>query len=202
MKNILLDKKTPLTKSEKELFAYFGEGAKIRPPFRILNPQNIHVGDFTTLRENCYVHAYKDNTNLMNYIDNQYIKGFKKEDYKYNSFIHLDREIQIGRGALISCTNRITIERNVVFSENTFLGDNNHSFTHPEVPIVQQPNKKGNPILIGRGSWIGFGAAILGGTKLGRNSVVGANSVVSGEFLSHSVVGTEHAKLLFRRYNK
>lgn len=201
MENILIEKNEPLTNEEKSLFAYFGEGAKIRPPFRILNPQNIHIGDYTALRENCYIHAYKDSSDLMNYIEGKYVSDFNKDDYMYESFIHLDREIQIGRGALISCTNNIKVERNVVFSENIFLGDNNHSFSHPEVPIMQQPNKKGKPILIGRGSWVGFGAAILAGTEIGRNSVVGANSVVSGEFPSHSVIGSEHAKLLFRRHN-
>jgi len=93
-----------------------------------------------------------------------------------------------------------TIERNVVLSERVFIGDNNHTFSHPDVPIVQQPNKPGEPVVIGQGSWIAVGAAILAGTRLGRNCVVGANSVCRGEeFPSHAVIGPEPARLLYRR---
>ena len=43
-KNLLLNKQTALTKREKDLFGYFGVDAKIKPPFRILNPHRIRVG--------------------------------------------------------------------------------------------------------------------------------------------------------------
>jgi len=68
------------------------------------------------------------------------------------------------------------------------------------VPIVQQPNGAGDPVVLGCGSWIGVGAAILAGTRLGRNCVVGANSVCRGDdFPSHSVIGPEAARVLYRR---
>lgn len=201
MSTILFEKCTELTVEEKRAFAYFGEGAKIRPPFRILNPQNIYVGDKTSVREHAFIHAYTDLSDLMNYIDPLYVKDFSKEDYYYDSKIEIGREVQIGRFLLLSCTNHIQLEDNVLLSERVFIGDNNHSFSHPCVPIIQQPNKKGSKIIIGRGSWIGVGSAILAGTILGQNCVVGANSVVNSSFLSHSVIGTEKAKLLFRRHN-
>ena len=105
--------------------------------------------------------------------------------------------MQIGRNIFISCTNQITIERNITISERVFIGDNNHSFNHKSVPIMQQPNKKGNPIIVGQGSWVAAGAVILHSTKLGRNTVVGANSVVQGEFPDYGVIGNERSKLLF-----
>lgn len=39
-----------------------------------------------------------------------------------------------------------------------------------------------DPIVLGKAVWIGAGAVILGGTNLGDNCVVGANSVVSGDY--------------------
>ena len=44
-----IEKDSPLTSEEKSLFAYFGEGAKIAPPFRIVNPGNVHIGDRTSI---------------------------------------------------------------------------------------------------------------------------------------------------------
>ena len=62
---------------------------------------------------------------------------------------------------------------------------------------MQQPNKVGIPIVVGAGSWIGAGASLLGGTRLGQNNVVGTLSVVKGEFPDYAVIGPEEAKLLY-----
>ena len=202
MSNVLIEKQTELTSKEKAMFGYFGEGAKIRPPFRILNPKRIFIGNKTSIREHAFIHAYQDATDLMNYIDAKYIADVKRKDYLYDSKIVIGNEIQIGRFLLMSCTNSIVLENNVLFSERVFIGDNNHTFSHPFIPIIQQPNKQGKEIFIGKGSWIGIGAAILAGTRMGQNSIVGANSVVDGEFPSHSVIGSEKAKLLFRRFDE
>jgi acetyltransferase-like isoleucine patch superfamily enzyme len=82
-----------------------------------------------------------------------------------------------------------------------FIGDNNHGFSHPHVPIMQQPNKPGRSVVIGKGAWVGVGAAILAGTKVGRNCVIGANSVCRGEaYPPYSVVGPPTATVLYQRY--
>jgi acetyltransferase-like isoleucine patch superfamily enzyme len=198
--NVLLEKTTPLTDEEKQLFAYFGEDAKILPPLRILNPQRIAIGDRTSIREGCHINAFIDLSFLMDYLAPEHRGDFAREQYLYDPRIEIDREVQIGRFAFMSCTRSIVIERQVVLSERVFIGDNNHSFSHPDVPIVQQPNTPGEPVIVGQGSWIGVGAALLAGTRLGRNCVVGANSVCRGdEFPPHSVIGPEPAKVLFRR---
>ena len=196
-KDTLLEKNEPLTNEDKALFKYFGVNAKVRPPFRILNPERIYIGDNVSIREEAYMHCYQDLSGNYKFIEEQYKKDFNIEDYYYDSELTIDREVNIGRNLFISCTKQVIIENNVTISERIFIGDNNHTFNHKHVPIMQQPNKKGTPIRIGQGSWIAAGAVILHGTKLGRNTVVGANAVVQGEFPDYAVVGNEKAKLLF-----
>ncbi len=198
--NVLLEKNTPLTKKEKNIFAYFGENVKIRPPFRILNPHCIKIGDRTSIREGAFIHAYVDLTPLFDEIDGKYKKDAKKENYIFDPEILIGKKVQIGRFVLITCTKSIKIEDYVLFSERIFVGDNNHTFTHPHIPIMLQPNKKGRPVIIRKGTWIGIGAAILPGTSLGHNCVVGANSVVEGKFPSYAVIGPERAKMLYKRH--
>lgn len=199
--NFLLERTTPLTNEDKDRFAYFGTNAKILPPLRILNPQNIVIGDVTSIREGCHFNAFSDLSFQMNYIEAQYLKDFDPEDFRYESRLEIGRENQIGRFAFISCTNSIRLEDNVLLSERVFIGDNNHGFSHFHVPIMQQPNKRGRPIVIGKGTWVGVGAAILAGTQVGRNCVIGANSVCRGDtYPSHSVVGPEQAKVLYTRF--
>ena len=196
-KDTLLEKNEPLTNEDKALFKYFGVNAKIRPPFRILNPERIYIGDNVSIREEAYMHCYQDLSGNYQFIEEQYKKDFNIEDYYYDSELIINNEVMIGRNLFISCTRQIIIENNVTISERIFIGDNNHTFNHKYVPIMQQPNKKGNPIYIGRGSWIAAGAVITHGTRLGINTVVGANSVVQGEFPDYAVIGDEKAKLLF-----
>lgn len=200
--NDLLETSVPLTSAEKARFAYFGVNAKVLPPLRILNPGNVSIGDYTAIREGCHLNAFRSLAFLRDYIAPEHRDAFSPEDYLYDGRIVIDRECQIGRFAFMSCTERIEIGHHVVLSERVFIGDNNHSFSHPDVPIVQQPNKRGTPVIIGPGSWIGVGAALLAGVVLGRNTVVGANSVVhGGEYPSHAVIGPPPAVVLYRRHD-
>lgn len=199
--NELLETHLPLTSEQKAKFGYFGVNAKILPPLRILNPARLHIGDYTAIREGCHLNAFRDLSFLRQYIDSEHRDDFTDDDYRYDGRITIERECQIGRFAFMSCTKSIEIEQNVVLSERVFVGDNNHTFSHSQVPIVQQPNSPGRPVRIGRGSWIGVGAAILAGVRLGRNSVVGANAVVrEGEYPPFAVLGAPAAEVLFVRH--
>lgn len=201
--NVLIESDRPLTAEDKAKFSYFGVNAKILPPYRILNPQNIVIGDRVAIREGCHINAFKDLSFLRGYIEKRYQDDFEDSQYRYDSQITFEHTSQLGRFLFMSCTNSITVQDHVVFSERVFVGDNNHSFTHPDVPIVQQPNKRGEPVVIGRGSWIGVGAAILAGARLGQNTVVGANSVVKrGEYPSHAVIAAPETTVLYRRHNR
>jgi len=200
MSNVLIEKNEPLTNEDKAKFAYFGENAKILPPFRILNPQNIYIGDRVSIREMSYIHAYKDTSELMNYIDKKYIDDFRKEQYLFESSIRIENECQIQRILFISCTNSVIIQNNCNIGERVFIGDNNHSFYSPDVPIMQQPNQRGIPILIKRGTWIAVGAAIQAGTTLGVNTIVGSNAVVQGEYPDYAVISMEKAKMVARTH--
>ncbi len=197
--NILLEKTEPLNSDDKASFAYFGVNAKILPPLRILNPQNMVIGDYTAIREGCHLNAFRDLSFLRKYIDPKYREVFSSQDYMYDGHITIDRECQIGRFSFMSCTSLIHIEQNVVISERVFIGDNNHFFKHPEIPIMQQPNKPGKKVIIGHGSWVGVNVAILPGVQLGQNTVVGANSAVhDGTYPSHVVIAPPPAVVISR----
>lgn len=176
--NILLESAGPLTPEDKAKFGYFGVNAKILPPYRILNPQNIRIGDRVAIREGCHINAFRDLSFIHGYVEDRFKDDFSSDDYLYDGRITIGHTCQVGRFAFMSCTNSITFEDHVVLSERVFVGDNNHGYKHPDVPIMQQPNQKGHPVVIGRGSWLGVGSAILAGAELGANTVVGTNVVI------------------------
>ena len=200
--NYLLETTNPLSSEDKAKFAYFGVDAKILPPLRILNPQNIVIGDRVAIREGCHINAFKDLRFIRDYVDARFGDDFSREDYLYDGHITIEHTCQIRRFAFMSCTKSIRVEPLVLMSERVFIGDNNHGFRHPEVPILQQPNDQGDPVVIGTGTWIGVGAAILAGAIIGRNTVVGSNSVVrAGKYPSHAVIASPSAEVMFRRHN-
>ena len=99
--NDLLETTVALTSADKARFAYFGVNAKILPPLRILNPQNVSIGDYTAIREGCHLNAFRDLSFLLDYVAPEYRDAFTREDYQYDGRIVIDRECQIGRFSLI-----------------------------------------------------------------------------------------------------
>ncbi len=105
--------------------------------------------------------------------------------------IVIDDGCGIGRRCMISAQNRIHIEKNTVFGPQALVMDHNHGFEDVTLPIAGQGTTEGGTIRIEEGCWIGFGAAVVcgkGELVIGRNSVLGANSVVTRSIPPYSVV--------------
>jgi acetyltransferase-like isoleucine patch superfamily enzyme len=101
----------------------------------------------------------------------------------------------IGRGSHIVAHQSITIEDDVWTGPYVYITDQNHGYEDPDVPIGKQlPVNR--PVSIGAGSWLGAGAIILPGARVGRNVVVAAGSVVRGEVPDRCVVAGVPAKVV------
>ena len=67
---------------------------------------------------------------------------------------------------------------------------------------INKPDLLKGECVIGKDVWIGAGAVILRGVKVGNGAVVGANAVVTKDVDSFSIVGGVPAKLIKYRFNK
>ena len=97
----------------------------------------------------------------------------------------------IGRNSVISAKNQIHIGRNVLFGPSVLVMDHNHGFEDCTTPIKFQGTTPGGTVRIEEGGWVGFGAAIVcndGSLVIGQNSVIGANSLVTGSVSPYTVV--------------
>lgn len=113
-----------------------------------------------------------------------------------------EAKIEIGNnvgisGATIYARKEIFIGDNTLIGANTKILDNDF---HPiEVDARNRDNKdmiRSKKVIIGEDCFIGCNALILKGTKIGDGSVVGAGSVVSGEFPSGVVIAGNPAKII------
>ena len=101
----------------------------------------------------------------------------------------------IGRGSHVVAHRSTEIGDDVFTGPYVYITDQNHSYADPEVPIGRQwPSN--TSVSIGSGSWLGAGAIILPGARIGRNVVVAAGSVVRGVVPDRCVVAGVPAKIV------
>jgi acetyltransferase-like isoleucine patch superfamily enzyme len=95
--------------------------------------------------------------------------------------------------------SKIIIEDDVLFGPNNAVYCSTHRYTNPEIPIQEQ-GYICKTTIIRRGSWIGINAVIMPGITIGRNAVIGANSVVTRDVPDYAVVVGVPARIL--KYTK
>jgi acetyltransferase-like isoleucine patch superfamily enzyme len=114
-----------------------------------------------------------------------------------------DRVLRIGVGSNIGRRNhifafsKIEIGSRVLTANNVYISDCAHGFADRSIPIMDQAVRGLRPVHIGDGAWIGQNACIIG-CSIGRNSVVGANSVVLEDIPDHSVAVGSPARVVRR----
>ncbi|MGK5627506.1 acyltransferase [Streptomyces sp. URMC 123] len=103
----------------------------------------------------------------------------------------------LGRGSHVVASLPVVIGDDVYCGPYVYITSDNHSYDDPHQPIGKQWPRS-QPVEIGSGSWLGAGAVILPGARLGRNVVVAAGAVVRGEVPDHSVVAGAPARVVRR----
>ena len=115
---------------------------------------------------------------------------------RYGGKLCIGEDCQIS-GSTIYAMREITIGRKVFIGGNCKIIDNDFHPLAASKRLPQRPediNKE--PIIIGDECFIGTNSIILKGTTLGRNCVVGAGSVVSGNWPDNSIIAGNPARLI------
>lgn len=77
--------------------------------------------------------------------------------------------------------------------------DHAHQFSDINLPIHAQGLTEGGTIVIEKNCWIGYGATVLcgkGELRIGRNTVIGAHSIVRESVPPYSVVVGSPARVV------
>lgn len=95
-------------------------------------------------------------------------------------------EVQIGdnaslnHGCMLISHDKIIIGKDVQFGPNVLIYDHDHDFRAKNG--LKELNYKTSPVEIGDNVWIGANTVILRGTRIENNCVVGAGSIIKGEY--------------------
>jgi len=107
--------------------------------------------------------------------------------------------VSIATGCFLSsASGGVEIGEYSMISPNVTIVGNNYKYDRLDIPMcLQEQTSKG--IKIGRDVWIGAGASILDGAKIGDGVIVTPNSVVSTNVPDYSIVQGNPAKVIFTR---
>jgi acetyltransferase-like isoleucine patch superfamily enzyme len=104
----------------------------------------------------------------------------------------------LGQECTISCYQSVAIGRECIIADRTMMIDFDHGMVEVERPIREQGIYK-RDVKIGHNVWIGYGACILRGVRIGDNAVIGTSSVVTKDVPDNAVFAGAPAKLIRMR---
>lgn len=99
--------------------------------------------------------------------------------------------IQIGNGCflnngcMIVSKEKITIGEKASFGPNVLIYDHDHDINRSE---YTENSYNTSPVIIGKRVWIGANTVVLRGTTIGDNCIIGAGSVIKGNYDANTVI--------------
>jgi acetyltransferase-like isoleucine patch superfamily enzyme len=105
----------------------------------------------------------------------------------------------LGKGIGIVGHERIEIGNDIWTGHYVYVTDQNHGYKDLTLPIGTQMWHN-EPVSIGDGSWLGHGAIVLPGSRIGKHVVVAAGAVVAGLHVPDNCVVAGVPARIVRRY--
>lgn len=169
----------------------FGQGVVLR------HPHKVRLGDGVTVDDLVVLDA-KGSTN----------RGI---DVGHGAFL--------GRGTILSCKDgditlgdhanlgfhcevfsgsTVTVGRHALFAAQAYLVGGGHEFEARDAAVIDQP-RTSRGIVLGDNVWLGAGAKVLDGVRIGSDVVVGANAVVTSDLPDGAIAAGVPARVLRSR---
>jgi acetyltransferase-like isoleucine patch superfamily enzyme len=104
----------------------------------------------------------------------------------------------LGQECTISAYQHVAIGRECVIADRVMLIDFDHGVVEVERPIRLQGIYK-RDVDVGHNVWIGYGACILRGVRVGDNAIIGTSAVVTRHVPDNAVVAGIPARVIRMR---
>jgi len=142
-----------------------GNNIVIEFPFDFMNSSCISIGNQFVARKNMKIRAFKEFGN-----------------FSFDPEIIIGNNVSIETDCHIGCINKVIIGNNVLIASGVYINDHFHGlpdYSDIDIPPLSRKLFSKGPIIIHDNVWIGERAVILPGVIIGRNSIIGANAVVT-----------------------
>jgi galactoside O-acetyltransferase len=156
--------------------ARLGPGAALGPGLLVLGAKRIEVGSHFSTWRGCTLAACSDGTVTIG------------DHVSFNAHVYVN-----------ACYGgRITIGSDVLIGPNVVLRSSDHRTTDMGTKIRLQGHVPGE-IVVEDDVWLSANVTVVGGVRIGRGAVVGANAVVTSDVAPNTIVGGVPARVIGRR---
>jgi acetyltransferase-like isoleucine patch superfamily enzyme len=173
--------------------------AAIENNVRLRFASNIHLAHGAYLDQGVYLHACPNGIDIG--ANTIVMHGAVLHVYNFRDLpkagIHIGKDSLIGEYTVIRGQGGVTIGDRVFTSPFTQLLAVNHVFDRPDLPFIEQ-GITAEGITIEDDVWLGAGAIVTDGVRIGHHSIVAAGAVVTKNIEPYSVVGGIPAHLIKR----
>ena len=119
--------------------------------------------------------------------------------------LFIGENCEMGDNTHIVAHEKVVIGSNVLVASKVFISDTNHGVyggEYQDSPEIIPNNKRlvTAPVIIGSNTWIGENVVILAGANIGEGSIIGANSVVTGN-INHFTIAVGAPAREVKKYN-
>jgi len=182
----------------RSLFGKIGRDVVFGKSITIRHPHKIHIGDNVIIDDYAVLDAKGlDNKGIV--IGDNVIIGRNSVISCKNGNITIGENSNIAMNCFIQSAKEVQIGKNVLFAAYCYvIGGGDHRYERTDIPIIAQ-GQIVQGITIEDNCWIGAGVKVQDGTKIGRDSIIGAGAVVTKELPEFSVAVGVPAKVLKSR---
>ena len=118
--------------------------------------------------------------------------------FVYRERISIGKYCRIGNNCHLDGEGGLQIGNGTILSSNVVILTSSHDYKNAEFLPYGLADKK-EPVVIGNGCWLGWGAMICPGVNIADGAVVAMGSVVIKDVLEGEVVGGNPARLINKR---
>jgi acetyltransferase-like isoleucine patch superfamily enzyme len=156
----------------RRAFAEFGTGAVLRLPFRMWGEERIALGPRVMIESNSWLLALDPGGRIV-----------------------IGEGTQASGQLVVSAAGLVEIGADVLIARNVYISDHSHA-RDSDGPIRLQGTTPPKPVRIDDGAWLGQNVVVLPGVTIGRNAIVGANSVVRDDVPANGVAVGAPARIV------
>ena len=180
------------------IFRKIGKAVVFGRNLTIRHPAKISIGDHAIIDDNAVLDAKGENSyikignNVI--ITKNVILGCK------GGFIEIGDNTTVAMNSIFQSESSLIVGENVIIAAFCHLiAGGNHDFSRLDIPIIQQPSLSRGGIKVEKNCWLASNVVVLDGVTIGRDSIIGAGSVVNKDIPEFSIAYGIPAKVIQNR---
>jgi acetyltransferase-like isoleucine patch superfamily enzyme len=159
-------------------FDSFGARSVVQLPVRLQGEERMAIGNGVFVGAGCWLQVLEGESDGV--------------------ALRLEDDVAIAGYCVLSAAKSIRLGRHVSLARNVYIADHSHAYDDPERPMSEQGVTQVEPVVVEDGAWLGENVVVLPGVRIGRGSVVAANSVVAKDVPDFSLAIGSPARVVRR----